>query len=213
MHVPDGILPPALTLGGYVATAAVMAVCLQRIARRDDPRRDVPKAAMLTAAFFVVSLVHLPIPPTSVHLLLNGLLGVVLGWFAFPAIVVGLFFQAVMFGHGGLTTLGVNALILGLPALAAFGLFDGRRRFLAPSAASDAVVGFVAGAGAVAAAVGLLALVVLTGLPTHVDAAVERRAVQLFALANLPLMLAEGAVVAMVLAFFRRASPELLQGR
>lgn len=33
----------------------------------------------MTAAFFVASLIHVPIGPTSVHLLLNGLLGVVVG--------------------------------------------------------------------------------------------------------------------------------------
>ncbi|TVQ36408.1 MAG: cobalt transporter CbiM [Geminicoccaceae bacterium] len=213
MHIPDGILGPAVTLAGYAGTAAVMAVCLGQIAKRDDPRRDVPKAAMLTAAFFVASLVHVPIPPTSVHLMLNGLLGVVLGWFAFPAIVVGLFFQAVMFGHGGLTTLGVNALVLGLPSLLAFALFSARHRLLPAAPWSDAAVGFVAGAGAVAAAVVLVAVVVLAGLPAHVDPDLERRAIQVFALAHVPLMVIEGVVVAMVLAFLRKASPELLLGR
>ncbi|MEN9223377.1 MAG: energy-coupling factor ABC transporter permease, partial [Thermostichus sp. BF3_bins_97] len=38
-----------------------------------DPRRHLPKAALLTAAFFVASSIHLPLPPASVHLVLNGL--------------------------------------------------------------------------------------------------------------------------------------------
>jgi cobalt/nickel transport system permease protein len=123
MHIPDGILPLPVTLGGYALAASVTWTCLYRINQREDPREDIPKAALLTAAFFLASLIHIPVPPASVHLVLNGLLGILLGPFAFPAIVIGLFFQAVMFGHGGLTTLGVNAIILGMPALAAAALF------------------------------------------------------------------------------------------
>ena len=74
---------------------------------RNRPGREgVPKASLLTAAFFVASWIHIPVPPTSVHLVLNGLVGAALGYYAFPAILIGLFFQAVMFQHGGLTTPG-----------------------------------------------------------------------------------------------------------
>ena len=61
----------------------------------------------------MASSIYIPIPPASVHLILNGLLGVVLGYFAFPAILIGLLFQALVIGHGGLTTLGVNAAMMG----------------------------------------------------------------------------------------------------
>ena len=47
----------------------------------------------------------------------------VLGWRAGLAIPVGLFLQAVLLGHGGISTLGVNACVMTLPALAAGGLF------------------------------------------------------------------------------------------
>jgi cobalt/nickel transport system permease protein len=83
---------------------------------------------VLTAAFFVASLVHVRVGPTSVHLLLNGLVGVVLGWRAGLAIPVGLFLQAALIGHGGFTTLGVNSVVLTVPALLAWGLFAGLRR-------------------------------------------------------------------------------------
>jgi cobalt/nickel transport system permease protein len=79
--------------------------------------------ALLTAAFFVASLVHVRVGPTSAHLLLNGLVGVLLGWRAGLAIPVGLFLQAALIGHGGFTTLGVNACVMTLPALLAAWLF------------------------------------------------------------------------------------------
>ena len=56
---------------------------------------------------------------SSAHLILNGLLGVVLGWAAFPVIFVALLLQAVLFQFGGFTVLGVNTATMGLGALAA----------------------------------------------------------------------------------------------
>src|SRR4029078_12056443 len=80
--------------------------------------------ALMTAAFFVTSTVSPPLPlHTSVHLLLNGLLGVMLGIRAGLAILVGLLFQYAFLGHGGLGTLGVNTYVLTIPALATAGLF------------------------------------------------------------------------------------------
>jgi ABC-type Co2+ transport system permease subunit len=89
---------------------------------------DIAALALLTAAFFVASLVHVRVGPTSVHLLLNGLVGVVLGWRAALAIPAGLFLQAALIGHGGFTTLGVNSCVMVLPALLAWLVFDGLRR-------------------------------------------------------------------------------------
>jgi cobalt/nickel transport system permease protein len=131
MHISEGLLPAPLWLGGYGLTALITGYSLGRLQRLErDPRRPLPKAALLTAAFFVASSIHLPFPPASLHLLLNGLMGVLLGVLAYPAILVGLFFQAVAFGHGGLTTLGINAAILGIPALLAGGIFRASRRWL-----------------------------------------------------------------------------------
>lgn len=209
MHIPDGFVPLSFAVAGYAGAAAVAALSLNCIARRPDPQADMPKAAMLTAAFFAASLVHIPVPPTSVHLMLPGLMGVMLGWFAFPAILVGLFFQAVMFGHGGLTTLGLNGLVLGLPALATAALFRLRG---AGGPRRDAVLGFVAGAGGVLLAVTAFVPLLVLGMPAHLDAGVERAAILTLALAHAPLMLVEGVVVASTVATLRRVSPELLRG-
>jgi ABC-type Co2+ transport system permease subunit len=89
---------------------------------------EIPRVAALTAAFFVVSQIHVPFPGESAHLLLNGLVGVILGWRAGLAIPIGLFLQMALFTHGGWTTLGVNSCVMGLPALLAWLLFAGLRR-------------------------------------------------------------------------------------
>src|SRR5207249_3719500 len=74
--------------------------------------------------------VHVRVGPTSVHLLLNGLVGVILGRYAGVAIPVGLFLQALLIGHGGLDALGVNTCILAGPAVLGGLLFAGLRRAL-----------------------------------------------------------------------------------
>ena len=65
----------------------------------------IPRIALMTAAFFVASLIHVPIGPTSVHLLLNGLVGVLLGWRSALAIAVGLLLHGL---PGGETDHGVE---------------------------------------------------------------------------------------------------------
>lgn len=79
--------------------------------------REMPRLAVLSAAFFVLGAVHVRIGPGSVHFLLTGLLAMVLGWRAVLAVGVGVALQAVLLQHGGLTTLGVNVCVLGLPAM------------------------------------------------------------------------------------------------
>ncbi|WP_196257835.1 cobalt transporter CbiM [Pelagibacterium limicola] len=207
MHIPDGILPVGLAISGWIATGGLVALSVKRIESRPDPRAGIPRAAMMTAVFFAASLIHIPVPPTSVHLMLSGLMGAMLGWYAIPAIAIGLFLQAVMFGHGGLTTLGVNGIILGLPALAAFAL--PRQANRTGSALVQSAAGFAAGAGAILFAVALFTTILLAGLPAHLDADAERVAILTLAVAHLPLALAEGLVVAAVLGFLRRVSPEL----
>lgn len=212
MHIPDGILPLPVTLGGYAACVALGWYCIRRIKQRQDPRQDIPKAALLTAAFFVASLIHIPLPPASVHLVLNGLLGALLGWFAFPAILIGLFFQAMMFGHGGLTTLGVNGIILGMPALAAFALFRLRTWVGEPTASKTTAFAFLAGASAILFSFALFSLILFTNMPAHLSAAAEKRAILTLMLAHVPLMVLEGMMTAMLVAFFLRVRPDILEG-
>src|SRR5438552_196674 len=112
VHIGNEVLNPAWEIGGFAAAAVLLAVGAWRI--REE---EVPRIALLTAAFFVSSSIHVPLGPTSVHLLLNGLVGVMLGWRAAPAIFIGLLLQAVLLGHGGYFALGVNACVLTAPAL------------------------------------------------------------------------------------------------
>ena len=123
VHISDGVLPPAWLAAGFVVAAALLLVNGRRLADA-----EIPRIALLTAAFFVASSIHLRVGPASVHLLLNGLVGIVLGRRAVIAIAVGLVLQAILIGHGGYTSLGVNVCDMTLPAYLAAALFAGLRR-------------------------------------------------------------------------------------
>ena len=73
--------------------------------------------ALFSAAFFVASTIHIPVGIGSVHLILNGIAGLFLGWRVFPAFLIALTLQALMFSFGGLAVLGVNLCIMALPAV------------------------------------------------------------------------------------------------
>lgn len=213
MHIPDGILPISVNAGGYAATAAVTWYSIRKIKQKENPREGIPKASLLTAAFFVVSWIHIPMPPTSVHLVLNGLLGALLGYYAFPAILIGLFFQAVMFGHGGLTTLGVNAVIMGLPAILAYYIFRLRKLGGKESPKKDGAFGFLAGVVAIGVSVAIFVGILVTNLPADfISAAAERAAIYTLAIAHLPLLGIEGAITALLVVFLRRVRPGILDG-
>lgn len=207
MHLADGIVPVSHALVGFVGGGLLTAVSLHRIRRLADPQALVPRAALVGAVFFAVTLISIPAPPVSMHLVLCALTGILLGWFAVPVIVVGLFFQAILFGHGGLTTLGLNALILGVPALIACGVW----RLAGRQNRSNLLLGFTLGAGGVLIAVALFVTVVLAGLPIHLDAQTERQALTLLVIAYLPLAVIEGIVTAATLGFLQRAGAGLLR--
>lgn len=214
MHIPDGIVPASVALAGYAVTAGVTCLSLYKIKQRSDPSAEIPKASMFTAAFFVLSWIHVPVPPVSVHLILNGLMGVVLGWYAFPAILIGLFFQAVMFGHGGLTSLGVNAAMMGLPALLAHAVFRLRKLSWLPARRHRGWAGafaFLGGFSGLVIAAAVLFVLLITTVPAEIDAATERTAISLLVLAHVPLGVIEGAATALVVLFLLRVKPGLLE--
>ena len=211
MHIPDGILPTAVCVGGYATAGAATWYALRKIGQKENPQEDIPKASLLTAAFFVASWIHIPVSPTSVHLVLNGLLGAVLGYYAFPAILIGLFFQAVMFQHGGLTTLGVNATVMGLPALLAYHLFRLRYVFGKESRAWIGGLGFLAGAGGIGVAAIISMALLMTTIPAYLDVEAERASIYALGLGHVPLMVLEGIFTALVVLFLQRVKPELLK--
>lgn len=112
MHISEGILDISVCAGGYALAAGLTAYALKK-----TDRDKIPAIAVMGAAFFTASLIHFKVGVTSVHLTLLGLTALILGNSSLLAILSGMFFQAVMFQHGGISSLGVNSVVMMLPAL------------------------------------------------------------------------------------------------
>lgn len=119
MHISDGIITTPICLAAHGVSAAI----LYSSGRKAEPD-DIPKMGIIGTALFVASLIHFPIGGTSIHLGLFGLAGIILGKRAFPVVYTALLLQSLIFQHGGLLTLGVNALNMGAGAFAAFLLWQ-----------------------------------------------------------------------------------------
>ncbi len=196
-HIPDGVLSAPVLATGVAVTLAGCAIGLRAL-----DHEKIPRTAMLSSVFFVASLVHFPVGPSSVHLILNGLVGVALGWTAFPAIVVALLLQAVLFGFGGLVVLGVNAMNMAVPALLCYALFAaiGRRDNRKLSILAAALAG---GLGVLLTALMVAGSLALSG--KEFDAAAR-----LTLFAHLPVMAIESAFTAAAVSLLLRVKPEFL---
>ena len=211
MHIPDGFLPPHVCLTGYALTGGVTWYSLRQIKRDRHTGANIPKASLLTAAFFVASLIHIPIPPTSVPLIFHGLMGAVLGYYAFPAILIGLFFQAVMFQHGGMSTLGVNAIILGTPAIAAYHLFRQREHLKGKRQLLTKILSFAAGAGALILSASMFAILLVTNISPDMNVNAERTAIFVSLGSYGVQAIIEGLFSVMLISFLEQVKPELLK--
>jgi cobalt/nickel transport system permease protein len=123
VHISDGVLSGPLLFAGFAVAGALALMAAYRV--RDE---EIPRIALLSAAFFVASSVHVKLGPSAAHLLLNGLVGVVLGRRAPLAILLGVTLQAVLIPHGGLSTIGINTCTQAVPALLAWWAFALLRR-------------------------------------------------------------------------------------
>lgn len=163
LHLPDGVLPWWLWLGALATTLVAVLAALKRLEGR---RRMLPAVAVMAAASLAAANIPLGLP---LHVNLAALAGIVLGpALGFLAVFVANVFNTLI-GHGGLTVLGVNALLVGSEALAAGGLFrllGGSRRLLLNTCLS--VLAALLLSLALAAAVAGAAGVELEALASHV---------------------------------------------
>ena len=196
MHISDGVLPISVALGCAAASVAVAAW-----SARQTASDDLPKVAVVTASFFVSSLIHVPLGPTSVHLLIPGLVGILLGPSSFLAILLGLLLQSLLFQFGGLTALGANALMMGVPALICGLLFNKLR---GTTQKQHVIVGGLAGGGGTLISAALLALLLFSSGEDFLGVA------KLALLAHLPVFIIEGLISAFTISFLFRVKPELL---
>lgn len=199
MHISDGILSTPVAAAGFIGTAIVLAATTRRL-----DHAEMPKLAVISSAFFVADLIHVPVGISSVHLILNGLAGVMLGWRAFLALVPAIILQSILFQHGGITAIGVNCLMLGGGALVAYGVWQLRHRFTIKN--KEFIFGALAGASATfSSGIIFATAMLLTGGQFWL------MAMQVIAV-HLIVMLLEAGVVGSSAAYIYRIKPEILAG-
>lgn len=198
MHISEGVLSAPVLISGAVLAAAGSGIGLKKL---DYDR--LPQVAVLSAGFFIASMVHVPLGPTSVHLVLNGLLGIFLGWVSFPAILVGLLLQAVLFQFGGLTSLGVNTIIMAMPAILCYALWGAWVR--SEKRAISATASFLCGFSGIL--FGSLFLALALAFTGEAFLAVSKLAV----LSHVPVMVIEGLITTFCVQFIKRVKPEMLE--
>ncbi|TCK62056.1 cobalt transporter CbiM [Seleniivibrio woodruffii] len=196
MHISEGVLSVPVLVATGTAGAVLTVYGFYRM-KADMMART----ALMSSLFFVGSFIHIPVGPASVHLVLNGLVGAVLGFCAFPAILIALVLQALLFQFGGFTTLGTNVLVMALPALAGYFLFalgsksSGRMRWL---------LYYLTGAVPVLLSAALLSAVLAFSGSRLYDTA------KAIFLMNIPVVVTEGLVSMYLFNFLNKVYPDFL---
>ena len=115
MHIPDGFISPQLALPAWAVAAPLWAWGARRHFGR-EAAESLPVIGSLTALAFVIQTIMIPVPGgTSTHLVGVMLLALLFGPLAaFVCESLVLVVQALFFGAGGITVLGINALAMGL---------------------------------------------------------------------------------------------------
>lgn len=199
MHLSEGILHLPALIGCSAVAAAAVAFGIKRL-----DERTIPLNALFAAAFFVAGTIHIPLGLGSVHLILNGMAGLFLGWTVFPAFLIALLLQTVFFSFGGFAVLGANLCIMGFSALAAHYLF---RPLFSPAASRAKLI--CAGIGSAIVGVGgalciAAFLLFLDGGRQYVEL------IYLLFIGHLPVMLVDSIISCGVILLFTQMQPSAL---
>jgi len=191
MHIADGIIAAEIAVAADVALVGALFIWGKKI--QTD---DVPKMGLLAAAMFVVSLLHFPIAGTSMHLGFYGLAGILLGLGAFPVIFIALLFQALIFQHGGMLSIGLNTINMGVGAFAAYLIWK-------MSGLPESVRAFLAGF------IGIFAAAFLMAVEFELSGYGKGIFYLLYGYALVAVI--EGVLTASAVGFFRRVDPTILE--
>jgi len=112
LHLPDGVLPWWLWVSGFLVAGLLLAIISRR--HREDRSDRLALVGALSA--LMLAAMALPLGPLGYHLSLAPLVGMLLGGglgFVSACVVNAIL---ALLGHGGVTVIGLNALITGLAA-------------------------------------------------------------------------------------------------
>ncbi|HEY5881323.1 MAG TPA: energy-coupling factor ABC transporter permease, partial [Nakamurella sp.] len=154
MHIPDGFINAPTSIVGGVVAVGLIAVSIKKAGDSLDDRQ-LPLAGLVAAFIFAAQMLNFPVAGgTSGHLLGGCLAAVLVGpWVGSLVMSVVFIVQALVFADGGLTTLGLNIILMGYTTcFVGYGIFLLLRKVLPRSRAGVTLAaGGAAWCGVVAA--------------------------------------------------------------
>src|SRR5512136_1620831 len=120
IHLPDGVLPIWLWVSGFIG-AILVSVILFRLHKQEDLSRRLPLLGMMAAVMVLGASVE--IVPIAYHVNLTVISGILLGpsLIFLATLVVNVILA--LFGHGGITVIGLNTLILSIEGILGYYFF------------------------------------------------------------------------------------------
>lgn len=217
LHMPDGVLPAWLWVSAWVLSVVWIVLVSRFAIRRPNSMRRLPLLAVISALMLVA--MSIEIVPLAYHVNLSILAGILVGPLLAPiaAFIVELFLA--LLGHGGISVIGVNFLLLSFEMIAASLMF--RLIFALIARVFSNREGRIEGISATLAAIIALALsttlmVVAVStipgtIPTHEGELLSLKAFTTFVYTLGPIgWLLEGALTGLIIAYVARVRPELL---
>jgi len=196
MHISEGVLKPEILIVGAVISIGITAYALKKL-----KNEEIPLVAVFSALFFLGSFIHIPVGPASIHLVLNGIIGAILGIRAFITIGIALLLQGLLFGYGGVSTLGINTFNMAVPALLAYTIFSLHVKSSWLKKIKYFSVGFLP--------VTLSALMLSITLGINGEALIP--AAKVAFISNMPVMFIEGFITMFAIAFLEKVYPQIFR--
>ncbi len=209
MHIPDGLMAPAVAGVGWIIALILLATTFKVLNKRMDDRQ-ITLMAVLAAGIFVAQMLNFPIGGgTTGHLLGAALATIILGPLAGILILTTILtIQALVFGDGGLTALGLNILNMAIiGSLVAWYAYIALRKWNINAAVFAAAFSSVF-AAALAAAAQLAVSHSLSGGVYGISGAIAFPAMAAF---HLLIGIGEAIITSSVVLYIARVSPGMLK--
>ena len=139
MHIPDGFISPITYIPLWGAAVLLWYQAFKKVSIESE---KISFLATLSALSFVLMMVAIPLPAgTSAHLSGVALISILFSpYLAFSAISMVIVIEALFFGQGGVTTMGIN-----ISAIAFLGSFSAYYTFKALKNINETTALFIAG--------------------------------------------------------------------
>ena len=200
MHILDGVLGTPVVAVTSVAAAGLVAWSVKGI-----KEKELPKIALMSSVFFVASMIHVNIGGSSVHLIMSGIIGLVLGRRTPFAIAVSLILQLLTIHFGGITSLGANVIDVSIPAMLVGWLI---RPYLGKNSRTNLLCGAAAGALSVIITILFVSIMLIESNVRYGFGPFN--AIEGLMIGHIPVMIIEAVVTGFAIQMIAQVRPEML---